>query len=97
MGGGWVGWQLLIYSLNACRMAPFFSAGLVPFFSKKYMIDPIFLMKDPAFLTSRYMRIVFAHINFSKLLVLLVLDELTAIFVSLPAINGYKNQRAVYE
>ena len=35
--------------------------------------------------------------DLSRLLVLMVFNELTAIFVLLPAINGYKSQRAVYE
>ena len=43
------------------------------------------------------MHVFFSLRDLSRLLVLLVFDELTAIFVYLPAINGYKNQRAVYE
>ena len=53
------------------------------FFNKKYMNDPIFLdscVKDPTFLTPGYMHIFLLRI-FSRLLVLLVLNELTAIFV----------------
>ena len=64
------------------------------------MTDPIFLdsyVKDPTFLTSRYMRVFFAQRFFFRLLVLLVFNELTTIFIQLPAINGYKNQMAVYE
>ena len=60
-----------------------------PFFNKNYMTDPIFLdsyVKGPNFLTSLYMRIFFIR-GFSRLLVLLVFNELTAIFVQLPAIK----------
>ena len=63
------------------------------FFNKKYMTDPICLdwyMKGATFLTSRYMHI-FSRRDFSRLLVLLVFSELTAIFggifVQVPAIN----------
>ena len=54
-----------------------------PFFNKKYMNSPIFLdsyVKGPIFLTSWYMHIFFAQ-RFSRLLILLVLHELTMIFV----------------
>ena len=53
------------------------------FYNKKYMNDPIFLdsyVKDPTFLTSWYMHI-FSLRVFSMLLVLLVFNELTAIFI----------------
>ena len=80
---------------------------MTPFFSTaKYMINPLFSAKS-IFLdwyikgstfpmypgTCTY----FSFRDFSKLLVLLVFNELTAIFVQLQAINGTKNQRAVYE
>ena len=50
----------------------------------------------PLFLASRYMHIFFTR-RFFRLFILLVINELTAIFVYLPAINRYKNQRGVYE
>ena len=68
-------------------MAPFFSAAKYMigslFFDKKYMTDPIFLdwyMKGPTFSDIP----VYAHIFHSEIfeaLVLLVFNELTAIFV----------------
>ena len=54
-------------------------------------------MKGPTFLTYPGTCTYFSFGDFSRLLVLLVFNEKTAIFVYLPAINGYKNQRAVYE
>ena len=79
---------------------------MAPFFQKKYMNDPIFLnsyVKCPIFLTAWYnvyassICTYFSPRDFSRLLVLLVFNELTVIFVEQPAINGNKNQRAVYE
>ena len=107
-GGGGGGGGNFLYMASygcACRMTPFFSAArymISPLFQQKVydcMTDLIFLdsyVKGPTFLTSRCMRIFFIR-DFSRLLVLLVVNEMTVIFVELPAINGYKNQRAVYE
>ena len=54
-------------------------------------------MKGPTFLMYPGTCTYFSFRDFSRLLVLLVFNELTAIFVYLPAIMGTKNQRAVYE
>ena len=67
---------------------PFFSAArymIAPLFStKKYMTDPIFFLigiwKAPLFLTSRCMHIFFSQ-RFFRLPVLLIFNELTALFV----------------
>ena len=60
------------------------------------MIDPIFLdmyMKGPSFLMYSGTCTYLSFRNFPRLLVLLVLNELIAIFVQLPAINGYKKSK----
>ena len=54
-------------------------------------------MKGPTFLMYPGTCTYFSFRDFSRLLVLFVFNEYTAIFVYLPTINGYKNQRAVYE
>ena len=58
--------------------------AIAPFFSKKYMIDPIFLdwyIKGPTFPIYPGTCTYFSFRDFSRLLVLLVFNELTAIFV----------------
>ena len=55
-----------------------------PFLNKKYMTDPIFFdlyVKGPTFPTSWYMRIFFSLRVLSRVLVLLVYNDLTVIFV----------------
>ena len=87
----------------ACRMAPFFSAAkymIGPFFQQKVYNWPHFsglVYERPHFSdVSRYMHIFFIQ-RFFEAACSLVFNEQTAIFVYLPAINGYKNQRTVYE
>ena len=85
-------------------MTPFFSAGrymIGPLFSTKSIwLTQVFLIgiwKAPLFLTSRCMHIFFTQ-RFLRLLVLLVFNELTVLFVLLPAINGDKKiNRQLYE
>ena len=59
------------------------------------MNDQIFLdsyVKGSTFLTTWYMH-TFSLRDFSRLLILLVFNALTAIFVLQPAINGYKKSK----
>ena len=88
-GGGGVVMSLPIYGrVRMCvPNSPLFLRCQVydwpSFFNKKYMNGPIFLdsyVKGPIFLTSRYMHI-FSLRDFSRMLILLVLYELTMIFV----------------
>ena len=101
-GGGMAGDKLPIYGI--VRMCgPLFERCQVydwpPFFSTKSIwLIQFFLTgiwKAPLFLTSRYMHIFFTQ-RFFMLLVLLVYNELTALFVKLPAINGYKKINGQY-
>ena len=58
-GGGGVVTSYIWHSTDVRAEWPPFSTLPSPFFNKKYMTDPIFLylyVKDPTFLTYRYMR-----------------------------------------
>ena len=92
---GWAGvvTSYIWHSMDEHAEWPPFSAlpgiWLAPFCRQKVYNWPNGIWKAPLFLSSMYMHIFFTQ-RFLRLLILLVFNELTALFVWPPAINGYK-------